>query len=368
MQHNGSKLPRLAAALAVLAIAGASNLPARAQTTTTRTTLPAQIPPPTLISPINGQPRLTPVIFQWNVGGSNGNVYGLTVQGVTRGRLIVAQNVASYQLQIASADPKAPDPSFTRVLFQTTTSTTTFQFINNFDLQPGDLPTGSAVLPGKSLTSGLYYWRVRVAQPGAPFSDSSRTSTFRLDNNPAISSPGHELAIEDIILGASPRAQSATLVVATVGNAGTFVEQATTLRIYANGSLIAEGKVPATVPNQRVQLVTAWIPANPGIAQLSAQIDTVVDDPSKAHITRSFTIARGKAPTPINLPPGTIRHNGTDYTLEDAGGKTLATLIPSGRNIDLASFVNRRVNVGGAVTEGALGLLMQVRSISPASP
>jgi len=321
-------------------------------------TVPLRVPPPTLIAPINNQARAVPVIFQWNVAGNNGNVYGINVQNLRRGALVVAQPTASYELQIASAAPDYRDVSFTRVLFRAVTSATTYLFDNRN--VPGSGFT-NAVPPGLPLSGGLYYWRVRAQQPGAPFSTPAQ---FTLLSGAARQTPLHQLTLENLAVGALPKAMSTTVIIATVANTGTFSEPSTTLRIFANGTEIALGPVPALAPNQNVQLASAWIPLEPGVAQLAATIDATGDLPASARITRSVLIGRSRAVTTSLV--GTLRRadNG-DFELQDNAGNTLAYVIS--RSLNLDSFVGRRVTIRGNLSEGALGLLLDAGSISPAS-
>jgi hypothetical protein len=321
-------------------------------------TIPLRVAPPTLIAPINSQARAVPVIFQWNVAGSNGNVYGITVQNLKRGTLVVAQPTASYEFQIASAAPDYRDINFTRVLFRATTSATSYLFDDRN--VPGSGFT-TAVPPGLPLPGGLYYWRVRAQQPGAPFSQPAQ---FTLLSGAARQTPTHQLTIENLALGASPRAMSTTVIVATVVNTGTFPESSTTLQVFANGTMIAQGPVPALAPNQGVQLAAAWIPPDPGIAQLAATIDATGDLPSSARITRSVLIGRSRVVTTTLV--GVLRRaaNG-DFELQDAAGNTMAYVV-TGRSLNLESFVGRRVTIRGSLSEGALGLLLNALTISPA--
>jgi CARDB len=353
MLRKSSNLMRAALAVALVATA----LPAGAQVTPAPG--PARLAPPTLIAPINEQTRAVPALFQWNVGGAAGNVYGISISNVRRGTLVVAQQTASYQLQIASASPDAPDISFNRVLIDATSSTTTFLFDNRN--VAGSFFT-SAVPPGLPLPAGRYYWRVRLEQPGAPF---STPGVFRLLSGAAVQTPTHQLSITNLALGANPKAQSATLVIATIANTGTFSEPPNDLRIVANGTLIAEGRTPPLAPNQHVDLVSAWIPATPGIAQLTATIEANGDQPNSGRFVRNVPIGQTRAVTTSLV--GTIRRGQFgDYTLEDNGGRVLALVI-AGRGLDLSSFVGRRVTVSGKLTEGALGLQLNATNIAPAS-
>jgi hypothetical protein len=352
MLRKSSNFMRWALAAVLLAPA----MPAGAQVTTAS---PPRLAPPTLIQPINEGTRSAPVLFQWNVAGAAGNVYGISIRNVRRGTLVVAQQTASYELQIASAAREAPDISFTRVLVDATTATTTFLFDNRN--VSGSYFT-SAVPPGLPLQGGRYYWRVRLQQPGAPFSEPG---VFTLASGAAVQTPLHQLAITNLAVSANPKALSATLIIATIANTGTFPEPGTDLKIIANGTLIAEGRTPPLGPNQRVDLVSAWIPPAPGIAQLTATLETNGDIPSGGRFQRNVPIGQTRSVT--TSLAGTMNRNANgDFMLEDSAGHVLA-LVFAGRGLDLASFVGRRVTVHGTLLEGALGLQLNATNISPAN-
>jgi hypothetical protein len=338
-------------ALALVASAGAT---AAAQT---YSYAPPRTAPPTLIAPVREQLRAAPVVFQWNAGGSVGSVYGIGVTGLRRGAFAIAQSTASYEIQIAEGSPNSPDIGFARVLFDTTTSSTSYLF-NNRNVDGSGFT--SAVPPGLPLPAGRYYWRVRLQQAGSPFSEPA---VFRLLSNGAVGTPTHQLSVENLTLGARPAAQSATLVIASIANTGTFPEPPTDIRVVANGTIIAEGRTPALAPNQRVDLISAWIPTSPGVAQLTATIDASGDRPESGRFVREIAIGRSRAVTTSLV--GTIREGeGGDFTLEDAAGHVLAVVIAK-RNIDLGAFVGRRVTVRGALTEGALGLQLNAAGVAP---
>jgi len=353
MLRKRSRLGRAALAAALLV----PILPASAQTTTS--TPPVRLAPPTLIQPVNDQTRTVPVLFQWNVAGAAGNVYGISIRNVRRGTLVVAQQTASYELQIASASREAPDISFTRVLFDAPTTTTTFLFDNRN--VAGSYFT-SAVPPGLPLQGGRYYWRVRLQQPGAPFSEPG---VFTLASGASVQTPIHQVSIQNLAIGANPKALSATLVIATIANTGTFPEPPIDLKVLANGTLIAAGRTPPLGPNQHVDMVSAWIPPAPGIAQLTATLEASGDIPSGGRFVRNVPIGQTRSVSTSLV--GTLQRNANgDFTLEDNGGHVLA-LVFAGRGLDLSSFLGRHVTVHGTLLEGALGLQLNATNVSPAT-
>jgi hypothetical protein len=213
-------------------------------------TLP-QVPPPSLISPMLSVG--VPVLFEWTPVNP-GNLYNFYLQSHTRTPAAAAPFIVYYELQISDAADVT-----SHVLVDITTSTTIFSFQNQNI--PGSGFT-SLQRPGLPLAAGLYYWRVRalVNTAATAFSSIGRFS-LDLGTGGGVSTPFHDMAITSLVITAPAYVGTASVIVVTVQNTGTFPEGGSPLTITANGEQIARVDTPSTAAGETARITAIWTPS-----------------------------------------------------------------------------------------------------------
>jgi hypothetical protein len=330
---------RRLAALAAFAIASLC-MPASAQT------LP-QVPAPTLIAPM-----LTvgvPILFQWTPVNP-GNIYDFFLQQHTRAPRAISPLVVYYELQISDQ----PDVT-SHVLVDVTTSTTIFSFQNQNVAGSGFT---SAQRPGIPLSAGLYYWRVRalVDTAATPFSQIGRF-TLNLGVGGGASTPFHDLSITSLVITAPAVLGTASVIIATVQNTGTFPEEGSPLTITANGTQVAKVDTPPMGAGETSRITAIWTPTRRGLAQITSILNFVGPNPDRKFASISRTVA--DAPEYATAIKGTLTATTRGYYLVDPKGHEIALiLVGSGQQLDLGSLVGRTVVLRGTLTKRQTTLIL----------
>lgn len=318
-------------------------------------TLP-QIPPPSLISPLLGVG--VPILFQWTPVNP-GNIYNFALQSHTRSPQAVSPFVVYYELQISDA----PDIT-SHVLVDVTTSTTIFSFQNQN-------VTGSGFTnlqrPGIPLPGGLYYWRVRalINTAATGFSNIGRF-TLNLGAGGGASTSFHDLAITSLVITAPAYVGTASIIVATVQNTGTFPEQGAPLTITANGVQVARLDTPSMGAGETSRITAIWTPTRQGLSQITSILDFSGPNPDKKLATISRPVA--EQPHYLTSVKGTLRSDNRGYFLADAHGREIAlVLLASGTQLDLDPLVGRAVIMRGTLTkhQSSLILIANQAAMSP---
>jgi hypothetical protein len=318
-------------------------------------TLP-QIPPPSLISPLLGVG--VPILFQWTPVNP-GNIYNFVLQSHTRAPLAAAPFVVYYELQISDA----PDIT-SHVLVDVTTSTTIFSFQNQN--VPGSGFT-NLQRPGIPLPAGLYYWRVRalINTAATGFSNIGRF-TLNLGAGGGASTAFHDLAITSLVITAPAYVGTASIIVTTVQNTGTYPEQGAPLTITANGVQIARADTPPMGAGETSRITTIWTPERNGLAQITSILNFSGPNPDKKLATISRSVA--DQPHYLTSVKGTLRTDTRGYFLADAHGHEIARVfLAAGVQLDLDALVGHAVVMRGTLTkhESQLILIANQAAVSP---
>jgi hypothetical protein len=331
-----------ASALTALASAGSAS----AQT------LP-QVPPPSLISPMLSVG--VPVLFEWTPVNP-GNLYNFYLQSHTRTPAAASPFVVYYELQISDAADVT-----SHVLVDITTSTTIFSFQNQNI--PGSGFT-SLQRPGLPLPAGLYYWRVRalVNTAATAFSSIGRFS-LDLGTGGGISTPFHDMAITSLVITAPAYVGTASVIVVTVQNTGTFPEQGSPLTITANGEQIARVDTPSTAAGETARITAIWTPSRRGLAQIASILNFSGPNPDKKFASISPPVA--DQPQFATAIHGTLRLGSRGYFLADAHGREIAlVLLAPGAQLDLQSLVGRAVILRGTMTKHQSSLIFAANQVA----
>jgi len=311
------------------------------------------VPPPSLISPMLSVG--VPVLFEWTPVNP-GNLYNFYLQSHTRTPAAASPFVVYYELQISDAADVT-----SHVLVDITTSTTIFSFQNQNI--PGSGFT-SLQRPGLPLPAGLYYWRVRalVNTAATAFSSIGRFS-LDLGTGGGISTPFHDMAITSLVITAPAYVGTASVIVVTVQNTGTFPEQGSPLTITANGEQIARVDTPSTAAGETARITAIWTPSRRGLAQIASILNFSGPNPDKKFASISPPVA--DQPQFATAIHGTLRLGSRGYFLADAHGREIAlVLLAPGAQLDLQSLVGRAVILRGTMTKHQSSLIFAANQVA----
>jgi CARDB len=314
-----------------------------------------QVPAPTLISPMLNVG--VPILFQWTPVNP-GNVYNFLLQSKARTPQAAAGPLnVTYELQISDYADVA-----SHILVDVTTPTTIFSFQNSNT--PGSGFT-SQQPPNLPLSGGIYYWRVRAIVGTASTTAFSSIGRFSLDlgRGGGASTPLHDMGITSLALVTPAVVGAATVIVASIQNAGTFAEQQIPLTITVNGQLIARLTLPPTTTGQTTRVATIWTPRTRGIAQISALLDFT--GPNQRNKVASLSPNVAEPGRTITTARGTLALGPSGYFLNDARGReTMIVLQAPSTQIDFGSLLGKSVLVRGTLSRRDTTFLMTASEVS----
>lgn len=293
--------------------------------------LPRGIAPPSPIYPVTRVPAANPPFsFLWT-----------PVSGATQ-----------YELQLSDRfDVRS------HVLLDVTVFGTIYTFTNT------NLPGSpfTALQPGgMALPAGTYHWRVRAIS-GTTATIFSPIAVFTLGTVPG-ARPLHDLAVARIAVAGDPTARIPSAILVTVENRGSFATAGAGLLVTIDGRIAASEPVKALGPGDSDTITIPWNPTQSGQTSIVATLDYADDIP--AHKVGTFNVLVRAQTGVAGSFRGIVAGSCGAYLLKDAGGNTIATLVPA-NSAAVSSLYGQSAVVTGTYTIGVQGPQIEVTSAKP---